>query len=362
MINNFSFQPNWSSPPGDTMADLLEERNLSLREFAQQIGLTIDDISDLLHGNAPITIDIARSLEKTFGVSAAFWMKRESQYREDINHLLQEGPSSTTEEWIKELPIKDMIKFGWLNPVSNTAEKIAACLRYFDVPNVAAWHDTYSNVLETTAFRTSTTFDSKSGAVAAWLRQGEIESTLIECENWSAANFRNALKDIRALTRKRDPIIFIPAVKKLCAECGVAVVIARAPTGCSASGATLFLSPNKALLLLSFRYLSDDQFWFSFFHEAGHLILHGKEGLFLEGMESCSNKEEQEANSFAASTLIPEQYQTELAKLPLNGREVIRFARKVGISPGIIVGQLQHLGLITRRQLNNLKTRYGWSD
>jgi HTH-type transcriptional regulator/antitoxin HigA len=362
MIDNITFQPNWSSPPGDTVADLLEERKLSLREFSKQIGLTVDYISDLLHGNAPITIDIALRLEQALGVSAAFWMKREFQYREDVNYLLQEEPSTTTEEWLKELPIKDMIKFGWLNPVQNTAEKITACLRYFGVPNVAAWHDTYSNVLETTAFRSSSSFDSKSGAVAAWLRQGEIESTWIECKNWSAANFRNALEDIRALTRKRDPNIFIPAVKKLCAECGVAVVIARAPTGCSASGATLFLSPNKALLLLSFRYLSDDQFWFSFFHEAGHLLLHGKDGLFLEGMESCTNKEEKEANSFSASTLIPEQFQTELAKLPLDGREVIRFARKVGVAPGIVVGQLQHLGLITRRQLNNLKTRFSWTD
>lgn len=362
MVDNITFHPFWSSPPGETVADLLEERNLSLREFAKQIGLTVDYISDLLQGSTPITIDIAQRLEQAFGVSAAFWMKRESQYREDMSRLLQEEPSSTTEEWIKELPIKDMIKFGWLKPVQNTTEKFTACLKYFGVPNVAAWHDTYSNVLETTAFRTSPSFDSKSGAVAAWLRRGEIESALIECKSWSATNFCNALEDIRALTRKRDPNIFIPEVKNLCAECGVAVVIARAPTGCSASGATLFLSPNKALLLLSFRYLSDDQFWFSFFHEAGHLILHGKDGLFLEGMESCSNKEEQEANSFASNTLIPEQYQAELAKLPLDGREVIRFARKVGVSPGIVAGQLQHLDLITRRQLNNLKTRFSWSD
>lgn len=362
MIENITYQPNWASPPGDTVADLLEERNLSLREFAKQIGMTVDYINDLLHGNLPITIDIARRLERFFGVSAAFWMTRESQYREDVKYLILEEPSSTTEEWLKELPIKDMIKFGWLSPVQSSAETISACLRYFGVPNVASWHDTYSNVLATTAFRTSSSFDSKSGAVAAWLRRGEIESTLIECKNWDAVRFSNALEDIRALTRKREPSIFIPAVKELCAECGVAVVIARAPAGCSASGATLFLSPQKALLLLSFRYLSDDHFWFSFFHEAGHLLLHGKDGLFLEGIEQCSNKEEQEANDFAASALIPRKFQSELAKLPLDGREVIRFARKVGVSPGIVVGQLQHLGIINSRQLNNLKTRFSWAD
>lgn len=362
MVENSTFHPNWASPPGDTVADLLEERNLSLREFTKQIGLAVDFINSLLHGNSPITLDIAQRLEQVLGVSATFWMNRESQYRKDVDHLLLEEPNATTEEWLKELPIRDMIKFGWINPVQNHADKITACLKYFCVPNVAAWHETYSNILEATAFRSSPSFDSKSGAVATWLRKGEIESTLIECKNWCADHFHNALKDIRTLTRKREPSIFIPAVKELCAECGVAVVIARAPSGCSASGATLFTSPNKALLLLSFRYLSDDHFWFSFFHEAGHLLLHGKDGLFLEGMEPCSNKEEQEANEFAVSTLIPGQFQTELTKLPLDGREVIRFARKVGVSPGIVVGQLQHLGLINPRQLNNLKTRFSWAD
>lgn len=362
MIENDMFQPYWASPPGDTMADILEERNLSPIKFSDQIGYTVGHTNDLLHGNLPITIEIAQQLERILGVSATFWMNRESQYREDIARLQIKLPGSMDEGWLNELPVKDMIKFGWLNSPHRPAEKMAECLRFFGVPNVAAWRETYQNILEIAAFRTSPSFDSQSGAVAAWIRQGEIESTRIESKAWDAERFQNTLPSIRALTRKKIPSAFIPELQKLCAGCGVAVVIVRAPTGCRASGATLFLTPSKALLLLSFRYLSDDHFWFSFFHEAAHLILHGKDGLFLEGMEMCSTKEEHEANEFSASTLIPEPFQLELSNLPLDGREVIRFARKVGVSPGIVVGQLQHLGLINRRQLNNLKMRYSWPD
>lgn len=362
MINHQTFLPNWASPPGETMVDLLEEKNLSLVEFAAQIGYTVGRTNDLLHGNSPITDEMAQRLADVLGASATFWMNRESQYRDDISRLESEASSPMNEDWLKELPVKDMITFGWLKPSNHTAEKLSECLRFFGVPNVAAWQETYHNILETAAFRTSSSFDSQSGAVAAWLRQGAIESALIDCKTWNRSNFEKTLQDIRALTRKRDPHLFIPELQQLCAKCGVAVVIARSPSGCRASGATQFTSPSKALLLLSFRYLSDDHFWFTFFHEAGHLILHGKDGLFLEGVKLCSDKEEREANEFAARTLIPEHFLSELENLPLDGRQVIRFARKVGVSPGIVVGQLQYFGLITPRQLNNLKTRFNWAD
>ena len=116
------------------------------------------------------------------------------------------------------------------------------------------------------------------------------------------------------------------------------------------------------MILLSFRYLSDDQFWFTFFHEAGHLLLHGDRCIFLEGDDTLTTEEEAEANAFAANILIPPEYQAEMLRLPLDGRAVMRFARKVGVSPGIVVGQLQHHGRFRRNQLNNLKRRYTWVE
>ena len=81
------------------------------------------------------------------------------------------------------------------------------------------------------------------------------------------------------------------------------------------------------MILLSFRYLSDDHFWFTFFHEAGHLVLHGDRCIFLEGDDTLNTEEEAEANAFAANILIPPEYQAEMLRLPLNGREVMRFVQ-----------------------------------
>lgn len=357
MARSDDFRPDWASAPGDTIVDILHERHVSTAEFAERIGQSVDSTKDLLQGRTTITIALARSLERVLGASVEFWMSRDFQYREHAPVL-----PAADKDWLEQLPVGDMVRFGWLKPAPQPAEEKTACLRFFDVSNVQAWHHKYARVLEMAAFRTSRSFDSRPAAVAAWLRQGEIESGAINSGKWNPDLFRRSLADARELTREKVPSRFIPRLKTLCADAGVAVVIVRAPSGCRASGATLFLSPRKALLLLSFRYLTDDQFWFSFFHEAAHLVIHGVTRFFLEGIEARSTKEEDEANQFAERVLIPPEFKQQMLRLPLDGRQVIRFARRVGVSPGIIVGQLQHYQVITYRQLSNLKRRFVWEE
>ncbi|MBI3365989.1 MAG: ImmA/IrrE family metallo-endopeptidase [Ignavibacteriae bacterium] len=357
MASKKQFQPNWASAPGDTIADILEERKLSVIEFAEHMSQTIEDANDLLQGRATITMAVARRLERVLGASVEFWMSRDFQYREDISKL-----RAADKKWIRELPLGDMIRFGWLKSVPHPTDEVNACLRFFDVPSVSAWYEKYASLRERVAFRTSPSFDSRPAAVATWLRRGEILAEDTQCRPWNENRFQTTLTAIRSLTRRKDPSSFIPELQRHCAESGVAVIVVRAPSGCRASGATQFLSREKALLLLSFRHLTDDHFWFSFFHEAGHLLLHGKARLFLEDIDSPTMTEEQQANEFAARALVPIEFQPALLKLPADGRKVIKFAVNIGVSPGIIVGQLQHFNRIRRDQLNKLKRRFTWKD
>lgn len=352
------FQPNWSSAPGETIADLLEEQKVSVSQFARAIGRTVEQAQDLLNGCLPVTSTLAKMLEAVIGGSKNFWARRESDYRVDLARLEQEAERKSAADWLDELPRNEMANFRWID--SSARNQTNELLRFFDVPDVASWREKYRKIREMAAFRTSSSFESDSAAVAVWLRRGEIEATRISCKAWDPQEFTNVLPRVRALTRQREPRIFLPDLREMCAQCGVATVILRAPKGCRASGATRFLTPNKALLLLSFRYLSDDHFWFTFFHEAGHLLLHGGDALFLEGVQPVSEQQEEEANQFAAEKLIPQSFIAEMERLPVNGIEIIRFARKVGIAPGIVVGQLQHRGRLTHRQLNNLKKRFSW--
>jgi len=361
MTSEYAFLPDWASSPGETISDILEERGLSLNNFAELIGHTAEQARDLLRGRLSITSELAQRLEGAIGASATFWMRRETHYRELIERAYEPGDDANS-DWLDELPVPDMVRLGWIAAQPSRPQMVSTCLKFFATNNVAAWRQKYSSLLENTAYRTSASFDSDSGAVAAWLRQGEILAASIDCNEWNPAKFRESLIDIRALTREHNPSEFLPKLTRMCADYGVAVVVVRAPTGCRASGATRFLSQEKALLLLSFRYLSDDHFWFSFFHEAAHLLLHSHESTFVEGGKVCDSQEEQDANDFAANVLIPASLLPTLRGLRADARDVIRFARKAGVSRGVVVGQLQHLGRIERDQLNHLKTRFRWND
>jgi len=356
MVAN-EFLPNWASAPGDTITDILKERNITEAEFAQKIGYSPQDVTNLLQGRATITLATARQLEHVLGASVEFWMSRDFQYRRDISRL-----QAINEEWLDEIPVGDMIRFGWLNHVPRPSEEVTACLKFFDVLSIRAWREKYADLLQSVAFRTSSSFDSNPGAVATWLRQGEIKAAEVECSAWNPERFRSSLATIRPLTYIKEPARFLPDLIRLCSANGAAVVIVRSPTSCRASGATRFLSKDKALLLLSFRYLSNDQFWFTLFHEAGHLILHDKNCLFLEDTEPLFNIQEEEANQFAEDVLIPAGSKTTFIHLRADYRQVIRFALQIGIAPGIVVGQLQHKGILGQNQLNPLKRRYKWGD
>ena len=361
-MNETSFKPDWMSAPGATIIDMLEQRSLSSEEFAKLLGYSHERTDKLLSGKVAITKDVAILLAKTIGGSEHFWMSREEKYRGGVARLQSAGDVAAAKAWLDELPLKDMVKFGWISFQTSIEKRAETCLRFFDVPNVVEWRNRYSNVLSAVAFRTSPTMESEPGAVLAWLRYGEMKSEEANCKPWDARGFERELITIRRLTRKKDPRVFIPELRKLCAEHGVALVIARAPAGCRASGATRFVNPQKAMLLLSFRYLSDDQFWFTFFHEAGHLLLHSHTALFLEDGSDVTMKEEHEANLFAQNILIPPKSRLELSELSPAQRDIMKFSIKIGVSRGIVVGQLQHMKRVQPGHLNWLKHRFKWGQ
>lgn len=366
MSRNRSFRPEWVSAPGETIADILAERGLSIEDLRRGTDLTLEEVDGLMEGRISVTLSMARRLTDILGGSHEFWMSRDYQYREDISRS-----HSTARQWLRELPVADMIRFGWIRPVPHPVNEAAACLAFFDLPSVESWRRAYRSLERTAAFRTSRAFDSRTGSVAAWLRRGEIEAEGIAVKPWDPGRFEECLVRVRGLTRVKDPAIFLPNLQELCAEAGVAVTVVRAPAGCRASGAVRFLTPSKALVQLSFRFLSDDHFWFTFFHEAGHLLIHGKKiaaleslrrdrwGL-LEGVDSLAEEDELAANEFASQTLIPPELRNELEKLRSDSRSIIRFSVLAGVSPGIVVGQLQHIGRIGHNRQNFLKRQYDW--
>ncbi|MGY0197563.1 helix-turn-helix domain-containing protein [Leptothrix sp. BB-4] len=351
------FSPFWASPPGDTVRELAQRKGLTPAVVATWLGIAEGDLSRLLNGDMPINNARAERLAALVGATPRFWLAREAQYRFALQSI-----QDNTRAWVSSLPFADMAKFGWLEAASSAKDKLQHAFTFFGVSSLDEWREAWlSEHAGLTAYRTSPVFTTRAAAAAAWLRQGELAASRIRTAPWSRENFERLLPELKALTRIDKPADFIPLLQQKCAEFGVAVVIVRAPKGCPASGATR-VRTGQAILQLSARFLRDDSFWFTFFHEAAHLVLH-EDRLFLEWSEKrhLDVKEEQEADDFAGQVLIPPLQEPALRALPHEYKSIMRFARNLSVSPGIVVGQLQHRGLVSQDKLNFLKKRYLWA-
>jgi len=357
------FAPDWLTAPGETIAELLEERGWSQATFATRTGFTPKHINQLLKGEASITQQTALILETVLGSTARYWLSLEAQYQEQLARRAAERAFAGDAAWLKELPLADMVKFGWVKKYSDKAQQVMACLRYWGVASVDAWRAQYEQPVA--AYRAAPKLVRVPAAVSAWLRRGEQAAEAMACGDYSREGFEAVLQQVRTLTSEPNPTVFIPKLKALCASVGVAVVVEPAPKGCPVSGAAKWLGHNssRALIMLSLRGKSDDKLWFSFFHEAAHLILHAKRLTFLDilGEDGLDNKEEAQADAFARDFLIPPAaYRSFLNEFEYGEARILAFARAQGTAPGIVLGRLQFDGRVPWTHFNHLKVRYIW--
>jgi len=354
------YHSDYVTPAGETLLETLETIGMSQTELAKRMDRPFKTINEIIRNKTAITAETAWQLEQVLGIPASFWLKREQRYREFLARLAEKQRLNNWIEWLKEIPIQQMMHRGWITTSTDESQQVLEALKFFAVASPDAWQALWES--KEVAYRKSAALKSNFGAIAAWLRQGELEAREIECAPYKTDAFRDALISVRALTV--EPVEnFQKELVNLCAHAGVAVVFVQELPNTGISGSTQWLTPIKALVQLSLRYKTDDQLWFTFFHEAGHILLHGKRQVFLEIDQKNREKEEDEADTFASDTLIhPTEWQQFIAQRSCRTKAGIEeFAKKVGIAPGIVVGRLQHEKLLPYHHCNDLKRRLKWT-
>jgi HTH-type transcriptional regulator/antitoxin HigA len=355
------FRPDYATPPGDTIADILDERDMTQADLARRLGVSVKHANQVINGAATISPELALGLEKVLGATVAFWLTREALYQGKLAEQQEHLALASAQDWAKKFPIAELKKRNLIPKDARGAGLVAHLLRYLGIAEPGRWSD------PTVAYRVARKFESDEFALSAWLRQGEIEAVRLECEPFDADLFTECLQDIRLLTRKA-PEEWHPELVRVCAEAGVAVVIVAGLPRTRAHGAARWISPGKALIQLSLRYRWEDIFWFSFFHEAAHVLLHRKKQVFVEpakrlgreGADPEALRLEDEADRFASRTLIPQQFENRLRRLTV--AEIPAFAQQIGVAAAIVVGRLHHEGLLPYNQGNHLRRQLVLSD
>jgi HTH-type transcriptional regulator/antitoxin HigA len=352
------YSPDVVSAPGATLLELLAEHGMSQKELAARTGRPLKTINEIVKGKAAITAETALQLERVLGAPAAFWNRREAQYRESLARGKERTSLERSVHRLRDVPTRAMEKLGWIARESDPTKKLEQVIAFFGVASVSALE---SRALDA-RFRQSKAFKTNPIAVGAWLRKGHLDADRIDCAPFDDAAFREALVEARRLCADM-PEDFAQRLVTLCASAGVAVVFVPELPGTHLSGAARWLTPTKAVIELSVRHKRDDHFWFTFFHEAGHILLHGRKKVFIDSDEAESTADEKEANEFASDTLIsPAEWQRFLSAKRFTKAAIIQFGAEVGISPGVVVGRLQHEKRLAFRFCNGLKRSVSFGD
>jgi HTH-type transcriptional regulator/antitoxin HigA len=360
METNQEFDSDLAIPPGDYLLEVAENLGMPQAELARRMGRPIQAISEIIKGHKAITPETALQLEEVVGVPAHVWTGLEADYqlakaREAIESRIEEET-----EMVMQFPYPDMAKMGLVKATRNRVEKVKELRRFFAVASLKNLAGVRSYA---PAFRQTNRGKISHEALAAWLRAGEVEARKIETQAFDAKRLKETLPELRALTRE-SPEVFVPRLPELLADCGVAfVLIPHLPKTCT-NGATFWLGKDKAVLMMTIRGSWADILWFSLFHELGHILLHDKRHVFLEDGEPGPDwqKQEEEADSFARKLLIPDEEYERFVKetFPFSKEAIDNFADAIGISPGIVIGRLQHDGLLPNTH-NMHRARLKWA-
>jgi plasmid maintenance system antidote protein VapI len=325
------------------------------------MGRPANKLNEIIKGKRQVTADTALELELALGSPASFWLNLEKNFQLAKARLAEERLLECESKSLSRFPVREMAKFRWIRKCDDLVSQTRELLSFF---GIATFEQLKRVKSLAPAWRKAKNKQACEYALAAWLQQGMRQVRGIETGAFSPRALRTQLAKIRSFTRQ-DPKDFEPALVNLCAANGVAVTFVPHLPRSYVNGAAYWFG-DRVVIQLSLRFKWADIFWFNFFHELGHVLLHlkTKKRPFLDekDLRGTSDVAELEANTFAANTLIPETDYEALLRRRYDRREVVQeFADEIGIAPGIVVGRLQFQGLLHPSQLIDLKTQFDWS-
>lgn len=368
-MDSLNHDPRSVLHPGETVTEYLDVHGWSQSELARRTDLTAKTISEICNAKAPISPPTALAFEKVLGRPAHFWLNLQRRYDEAQARVMESERAERWRDWAARFPVKEMARRGWFaeSQVARGFE-VATLLRFLGVSSPDSWERVWRAA--EVSYRQTRKFTKSVEAISAWVRATELAADELSVAEFRRDRLVASIESFRHFTREPFDKI-VDRAQELCASIGIALVLVPELPKTGISGCARSLGPKKVLVALTLRYKTDDQLWFTFFHELGHVLLHlsklsfvldnPEEHLGDRAVDPEMQRIEDEANRFAADTLVPPLILSAFIKGKDFGNEAIhRFAETVGVGPGIVVGRLQHDGILAPHQGNALKQKIGW--
>ena len=346
--------------PGETLAGVIEEHGLTQSKLASLMGRPTQVINEIIRGKKNITPETANGLERVLNVPATFWMNL--QFRHDLTLAkgIERAKLHHQTALLTEFRANELMKRGWIPRVNDKAMQVKELCKFLGVASLEVHAATHP-----ASFRITGGDRYSDRTLAVWLRRGELLALQAELPAFDPTRFRAILDDIRGLT-VNTPHDFDDQMMQLCASAGVALVFVQELPKVGANGVTRWLHRGNPMIQLNLKWKWADIFWFTFFHEAGHVLQPKRHDVMHYGKrQSTDTRYEDAASKFATDILIPPtQWKNICGELIVysTSQRVSELAREAGVHPGIVVGRLQHERIIRYSEMNDLRAKFEWSQ
>lgn len=344
MISTSQIRPAKKFGPGYFIREQMELRDWTQEELAEVTGFSQKHISELLNDKKPVSLDMARVLGEVFNTSPQYWMNLDTAYRLWVQSekTEKEAAADIKAQIYERMPIRDMVKKGWL-PVTKSAEELMDAVKSF-----WAWEKLDFSVMDRDLLpclaRRSSAYNQYNASYAlTWYQMARNKAAAIEAPPYRKENLEALYDKLHTFTPAPERIgEFLSALN----QAGVKFLLLPHLEKTYLDGAAFFSGANPVVAYTA-RYNRIDHFWFTVAHEIAHILLHLDENtpFILDDLQDDErNQMEEEANELASSRLRhPEIWaflHPYLHYTPLE--KVEECAETYGLHPAIVLGKLAH--------------------
>ena len=349
--------------PGETLAEILEDREMSQKELAIRTGMTEKHISTVVKGQKNISVAFAKKLEYALGIDASFWINLQANYDKEL--LEFEEVNNITEAELNILkPLKQVTEYlvtrRWINENTNEAEKVLCLRKILAVSNLTAIpHITYNAAYRA---QVATNINVDTYVLYAWQRICELMTKdIVVSDELNVSLLRDSISEIKKLMFE-DINIVQGKLENIFSKCGIAFKIVKHFKGAPVQGFIKKTDDEKLILCMTIRQNRADIFWFTLFHEIGHIINEDIKQRFID-FNSTQSDMEARADTFARDVLMnARDYKEFVMQRDFSLSAINAFAKEQGVRSYIVIGRLQSDEILSWDQYNEKIVYYKWAE
>lgn len=345
--------------PGYYVKEIIDDMEITQEEFAERLGTTPKNLSELLSGKIKLSTDLACKLSMMLGTSVALWVSLEKNYEIKLQEIQNEKKKDEEYDILKKIDYSYFKNLG-LSDTKDKYEKVSNLCSFLCISSLTILKKRDFLVNYRTGVKQATEKNIINSR--AWVQTAINVGKKNKTADFNKEKLNSYIDEIRNMT-VLEPDVFLPRLQNIFSDCGVSFVLLPHLSSCGINGAVKWLNNKKVILAVNDRRSYADTFWFSLFHEIKHVLQHKTNKLIVsldeKELETYDYRLEQEADIFARDTLIPpEKYEDFVSCNLFSETSIKTFASDINIHPGIVVGRLQSDKIIDYTKFHKLKQKY----